>query len=110
MIASSDEHFREMVRDSIINMPDVKIVAEYQEVAANLYIRVLQDLERHPHAGLIVDISGDPEGSIKAIEKVKQAAPALFVMVSNFSADGETVIACMRAGANEFLLQPLKRS
>ena len=110
LVASSDEHFRESVRDGLINLPDAKIVAEYQEVAANLYIRVLQDLERHPHAGLLVDISGDPDGSIKAIEKVKQAAPDLFVMVSNFSADGETVIQCMRAGANEFLLQPIKRT
>jgi pilus assembly protein CpaE len=110
LVASSDEHFRESVRDSLINLPEAKIVGEYQEVAANLYIRVLQDLERHPHAGLIVDISGDPEGSIKAIEKVKQAAPDLFIMVSNFSADGETVIQCMRAGANEFLLQPIKRT
>ena len=110
LVASSDEHFRESVRDSLINLPEAKIVAEYQEVAANLYIRVLQDLERHPHAGLIVDISGEPEGSIKAIEKAKQAAPDLFVIVSNFSADGETVIQCMRAGANEFLLQPIKRT
>jgi pilus assembly protein CpaE len=110
MVASSDEHFREMVRDNLITLPEAKIVAEYQEVAANLYIRVLQDLERHPNAGLIVDISSDPEGAIKAIEKVKQAAPDLFVMVSNFSADGETVIQCMRAGANEFLLQPIKRT
>jgi pilus assembly protein CpaE len=31
-------------------------------------------------------------------------------MVSNFHADGETVIACMRAGASEFLLQPIKRT
>src|SRR3954471_18090366 len=110
LVASSDEHFREMVRDSIINLPETKIVAEYTEVAANLYIRVLQDLERHPHAGLVVDISGDPEGSIKAVEKVKQAAPDLFVIVSNFIADGDTVIQCMRAGANEFLLQPIKRT
>ncbi len=110
LLASSDEHFREMVRDSLINLPEVKLVAEYQEVAANLYIRVMQDLERHPHAGLIVDISGDPETSIKAVEKVKQAVPDLFIMVSNFIADGETVIQCMRAGANEFLLQPIKRT
>src|SRR3954466_2238657 len=110
LVASSDEHFREMVRDSIINLPETKIVSEYQEVAANLYIRVLQDLERHPHAGLIVDISGDPDGAIKAIEKVKQAAPGVFVIVSNFSADGEIVIQCMRAGANEFLTQPLRRT
>ena len=110
MVASSDEHFREMVRDSLLNIPNSKIVAEYQEVAPNLYIRVLQDLERNPQAGLIVDISGDPEGAIKAVEKVKQSAPDLFVIVSNFHADGETVIACMRAGANEFLLQPIKRT
>src|SRR6516162_7376452 len=109
MVASSDEHFREMVRDNLLNIPNAKVVAEYQEVAANLYIRVLQDLERNPHAGLIVDISGDPDGAIKAVERVKQAAPDLFVIVSNFHADGETVIACMRAGANEFLMQPLKR-
>ena len=110
MVASSDEHFREMVRDHLLNVPNSKVVAEYQEVAANLYIRVLQDLERSPGAGLIVDLSGDPESAVKAIEKVKQAAPDLFVIVSNFHADGETVIACMRAGANEFLLQPLKRT
>src|ERR1051325_3164564 len=110
MIASSDEHFREMVRDNLLNIPNTKVVAEYQEVAANLYIRVLQDLERNPGAGLIVDLSNDAEGAVKAIEKVKQAAPDLFVIVSNFHADSETVIACMRAGANEFLLQPLKRT
>ena len=51
MIASSDEHFREMVRDQLLNIPNAKVVAEYQEAGANLYIRVLQDLERHPNAG-----------------------------------------------------------
>src|SRR5664279_5308217 len=110
MVASSDEHFREMVRDSLLNIPQAKIAAEYLDVAPNLYIRVLQDLERTPTAGLMVDISGDPEVAIKAIERVKQAAPDLFVIASNFHADAETVIACMRAGASEFLLQPLKRS
>jgi pilus assembly protein CpaE len=110
LVASSDEHFRETVRDSIINLPESKIVAEYTEIAANLYIRVLQDLERNPGAGLIVDISGDAEASIKAVEKVKQAAPDLFIIVSSFVADADTVIQCMRAGANEFLLQPIKRT
>jgi len=110
LIASSDEHFREMVRDQTLNVTEAKVVAEYQEVAANLYIRVMQDLERHPSAGLVVDLSMDSESAIKAIEKVKQAVPDLFVIASNFHADAETVIACMRAGANEFLVQPLKRT
>jgi len=109
LVASSDEQFREMVRDNLLNIPGAKIVAEYQEVAANLYIRVLQDLERSPGAGLVVDLSGDSDAAIKAIERVKQAAPDLFIIASNFHDDTETVIACMRAGANEFLTQPIKR-
>ena len=110
LVASSDEPFRQMVRDAMLNLPNARIGAEYQEVSANLHIRVLQDLERAPGAGLMVDLSADPETAIKAIERVKQAAPDLFVIASNFHADSDTVIACMRAGANEFLLQPLKRT
>ncbi len=110
MVASSDEHFREMVRDAMLNIPDSKIVSEYQEVAANLYIRVLQDMERYPHSALILDLAGDAESALKSLERVKQASPDLFVIVSHYHADGETVIGAMRAGANEFLLQPLKRT
>jgi pilus assembly protein CpaE len=110
MVASGDEHFREMVRDSLVNIPNSKVISEFQEVGANLYIRVLQDLERYPQAGLILDLSGDTESAVKALEKIKQAAPDLYVIASHYHADGETVIACMRAGANEFLLQPLKRT
>ena len=67
--------------------------------------RILQDLERNPHAALILDLAGDPETSLKALEKVKQAAPDLYVMASNYHADGETVIGALRSGANDFLMQ-----
>jgi pilus assembly protein CpaE len=110
LVASTDEHFREMIRENLGNIPNSKVVAEYQEVAQNLYIRVLQDLARNPHAALILDLAGDPETSLKALEKVKQAAPDLYVMVSNYHADGETVIGALRSGANDFLMQPLKRT
>jgi pilus assembly protein CpaE len=40
---------------------------------------------------------------------VKQAAPDIYVIASNYHADGETVIASLRAGANDFLVQPVKR-
>ena len=46
MIASSDDRFREMVRDNLINVPAAKAGAEYSEVSPNIYIRALQDLER----------------------------------------------------------------
>ena len=109
MIASGDEHFREQVRDSLLNIPDIKAAAEFPEVSANLYVRVLQELERNPGSGLVIDLSLDTEAAFKSLERVKQAIPDLYVIASHFLADGETVIQAMRAGANEFLLQPLKR-
>ena len=110
MIASSDEHFREMVRDNLLNVPNSKVVAEYQEVSANLHIRVLQDLDRNPHAVLMLDLAGDVETALKALERIKQAVPDLYVIVSHYHAEAELVIAAMRAGASEFLAQPLRRT
>lgn len=109
LVASSDDHFREMVRENLLNVPNAKLVSEYPEVSANLYIRVLQDLDRHPEAGLILDLASDAEGGIKILEKVKQAAPHLYIIASNYHAEGEAVIAAVRAGANDFLVQPLRR-
>ena len=109
LIASPDEHFRENIRESLVNVPNARIVSEYAEISSNLYIRVLQDLERNPDAALVVDLAGDPEASLKALEKVKQAAPDVYVIASNYHADGETVIASLRAGASDFLVQPVKR-
>src|SRR5690349_5103167 len=109
LIASSDDHFREMVRESLLNIANAKIVAEYSEVTANLYIRVLQDLERHPEAALLIDLGGDTGASLKALERLKQAAPDLYVIACNYSAEGDMVISAVRSGANDFLVQPLKR-
>jgi pilus assembly protein CpaE len=109
LVASPDERFRETIRDSLVNIDGAKVISEYPEVASNLYIRVLQDLERHPEAALIADLSGDPEASLRAIEKVTQAAPDLYVIASNFHADGDTVLASVRSGCRDFLVQPVKR-
>ncbi|MGC8792025.1 MAG: hypothetical protein ACP5U2_01380, partial [Bryobacteraceae bacterium] len=109
LVASSDEHFREMVHESLLNIANAKVVAEYAEITPNLYIRVLQDLERHPEAALVIDLTSDPETALKALERIRQAAPDLYVIASNYQADGESVIAAVRAGANDFLVQPFKR-
>jgi pilus assembly protein CpaE len=109
LVASNDEHFRETVRENLLNIANAKVIAEYPDISSNLYIRVLQDLERHPDAALLIDLASDTEGGLKAMEKVRQATPDIYVIASNYHADGETVIASLRAGASDFLLQPLKR-
>jgi pilus assembly protein CpaE len=110
MIASGDELFREMVRDNLLNIPNAKVVSEYQEVSSNLYVRVLQDLERNPNSLVVIDLAGDPEQGLKSLERLKQAAPDLYVIASHYHADGETVIQALRVGANDFILQPIKRT
>src|SRR5690348_1295808 len=102
LVASSDDQFRETVRENLLNVANAKAVAEYPEVTANLYIRVLQDLERNPEAALVIDLAGDTDANLKALEKVKQATPDLYVIASSYSAEGEMVIAALRAGASDF--------
>lgn len=109
LVASNDENFREMVRENLLNIPNSRVVSEYPEVTSTLYIRTMQDLERHPEAALVIDMSYDAEAAIEALRKVKQAVPELYCIASNFQADGETVLSCVRAGANDFLTQPMKR-
>ena len=110
LVASSDEAFREAIRENLLNIPNARVIAEYPDISTNLYIRVLQDLERHPDAALILDISGDMKSGRKALEKVKQAAPDLYVMVSDYTTDGDSVISAVRAGANDFFVLPLRRT
>ncbi len=109
LVASHDEAFRESVKENLSSLTAARVVAEYTEVSANLYIRVLQDAERHPDAALIIDLSGDQEAALKSLEKIKQAIPDLYVVASNLHGEGDAVIAALRAGANDYLLQPFKR-
>jgi pilus assembly protein CpaE len=109
LIASTDEPFRESVRENLVSISGARAVAEYTEVAANLYIRVLQDAERHPDAALVIDLANNTEESLRSLEKIKQAIPDLYVIASNVHAEGEAVIAALRAGANDYLLFPFKR-
>ncbi len=110
IIASADEQLRELVRDAVATTPNARLLTEFVEVSANLYIRVLQELERFPDASLLLDISSDPVNGIKALEKLKQAVPELYVIATDYSEDGESILLTVRAGATDYLTMPLKRS
>jgi pilus assembly protein CpaE len=109
LIASSDEAFRDSVKENLASLTGARVVAEYPEVSANLYIRILQDAERYPDAALVVDLSANQDDALKSLEKVKQAIPELYVVASHLHAEGEAVIAALRAGANDYLIYPFKR-
>ncbi len=109
LVASADEGFRESVRENLASLSGARVIADYNEVAANLYIRVLQEAERFPDAALVIDLAGDSDAALRSLEKIKQAIPDLYVIASHVHAEGEAVISALRAGANDFLVQPFKR-
>jgi pilus assembly protein CpaE len=110
MIASADEQVRELVRDAVAATPGARVLTEFVDVSANLYIRVLQELDRTPEAALLLDISGDPVGGLKALEKLRQAVPELYIIATDYSEDGESILLTIRSGATDYLTMPLKRS
>ena len=50
IVASQEPHFREFVREHLAHTPGAKLASEHEEVGLNLYVRILHDLERNPHA------------------------------------------------------------
>ena len=110
MIASPDDQLRELVRDAVAATPSARILTEFVDVSANLYIRVLQELDRFPEAALLLDISSDPVNGLKALEKLRLAVPELYILATDYSEDGESILMTIRAGATDYLTLPLKRS
>jgi pilus assembly protein CpaE len=60
-----------------------------------------------PDIGIIC-IDGNLEKGLKLIEQVREIAPDCSVLVVSSSTDGQVILKAMRAGAKEFLTQPVK--
>ena len=56
---------------------------------------------------LIVDIDGQPEPGLELVEAACAVDPAMTVMVYGRQTDSKLLVRCMRAGAREFLNEPL---
>jgi pilus assembly protein CpaE len=56
---------------------------------------------------LIVDIDSDPEPGLELVETACALEPAMTVMVYGTQTDSKLLVRCMRAGAREFLNEPL---
>jgi pilus assembly protein CpaE len=109
IVASAEPHFREFVREHLAHTPGAKLVAEHDEVGLNVYVRILHDLDRHPNAAVLLDIGADAEQGLRALEHMTNALPGVYVIVSEYQASSEFLIRGIRAGASDYIQQPLKR-
>lgn len=63
--------------------------------------------QTHPDLG-IINIDAEPAKAIRLLENLRTAAPECSMIVVSSSADGQTILQAMRAGAKEFLTAPVK--
>jgi pilus assembly protein CpaE len=63
--------------------------------------------QTHPDVGVVV-LENDAEKGLRLIEELQRTAPACSILVVSNSSDGQIILKAMRAGAKEFLAQPVR--
>src|SRR5947209_8417596 len=86
IVASSEPRFHDFVREQMISTANAEVVGEHEDLGPNLPVRVIQDLNLHPHSAVLLDISGDPEHGLHALEQMRQSMPDIYVILSALQA------------------------
>src|SRR5215813_3969604 len=110
IIASSEPRFHDFVREQLPLMPTGEIISEHEDVGPNLSVRLLHYLNLNPQSGVLLDISTDTDQGLRTLEQVSQAAPGLYVILSDGQSSEDFLLRSMRLGSADFLRQPLKRA
>jgi pilus assembly protein CpaE len=62
--------------------------------------------QTHPEIG-VIGIDSDPTKALQLIHNLREASPECSILVVSGSTDGQLILKAMRAGAKEFLTQPV---
>jgi len=102
-IVDPDDSQREALKNLLLGMDTVWLEAEcsryefFSDVVA----------QTNPDIGLVA-IDGDPEKALDLVAQLSEAAPGCAVLVVSSSSDGNLILRALRAGAKEFLPQPVR--
>src|SRR5436190_12601242 len=110
IVASAEPRFHDFVREQLSLTPNAEVVSEHEDMGPNLSVRILHYLNLNPQSAVLLDISADAEQGLRALEQMSQAAPGLYVILSNLQCGEDFLLRSMRLGGSDFLQQPLKRA
>lgn len=102
LIGPHNERRRALAR--VLAGPQTSVVKEF-----SAYPREdnLADVLNGEHDVVIIDLDPDPERALDLIEAICSTNAAITVMVYSGQTDPELLVRCMRAGAREFLTEPV---
>ncbi len=94
---------RESLKTTLMGLDTVWLEAECSRYA--FFKDVLE--ETNPDVAFI-SMDDDPEQAVALVEDLAKTKPEVAVLVASRSTDGNLILRTMRAGAKEFLTQPLR--
>src|SRR2546425_7433655 len=110
IVASAEPRFHDFVREQLSLTPNTEVISEHEDMGPNLSVRILHYLNLNPQSAVLLDISGDADQGLRALEQMTQAIPGLYVILSDNACTQDFLLRAMRLGSTDFLQQPLKRA
>jgi len=102
-IVDPKDSSRDALKSMLLGLDSVWLEAECSRY--EFFADVLA--QTNPDIG-IVALDGNPERALELLVSLAKSAPACAILVTSSSTDGNLILRTMRAGAKEFLTQPLK--
>lgn len=102
-IVDPNDATREGLKATLMGLDTVWLEAECSRYA--FFKDVLE--QTSPDVGF-VSMDDDPDQAVALIEELTREKPDIALLVASSSTDGNLILQTMRAGAKEFLTQPLK--
>jgi pilus assembly protein CpaE len=102
-IVDPDDSKREALKNLLLGMDTIWLEAESSRY--EYFADVVG--QTNPDIGLVA-IDADPEKGLKLVTQLAATAPNCAVLVVSASGDGNLILQAMRAGAKEFLTEPLQ--
>ncbi len=101
-IVDPSDSSRESIKNILLGMNSVWLEAECSryDYFTDVVAQTTPDIA-------LVAIDRDPAGGLDLVGKLNEAAPECSILVVSSSNDGQMILRAMRAGAKEFLTQPL---
>ncbi|MEM9353878.1 MAG: AAA family ATPase [Planctomycetota bacterium] len=103
-VVDPNDATRENTKEVILGLETVYLEAECSHY--EFFPDVLE--QTMPDIGL-VSMDSDPAAAIELVSQVSAKYPSCVILVSSSSTDGRVILDSMRAGAKEYLTEPLKQ-
>ncbi len=101
-IVDPNDETREGLKNMLLGMDMIWLEAESSRY--EFFVDIVGQTD--PDIG-VVAIDADPEKALTLIANVREASPECSLLVVSSNSDGQLILRAMRAGAKEFLTQPV---